>query len=457
MKGRHRDPRPGPPLIEIARNGDYLEYRRENPEWLRQPLRVDYWIDIEHGVDARRVEANYRARMLAAEHPNPVTAGQSGRASEVGAPGDTKVHDIHGVVDRAKLDKLAALADPARNSNENERRAAATKAAELKSDRKPRARRRGDREPVEIVSWEDALERLFPGVLARAHTSPEAAMEVVVPGPLWKPGERPSPPHPDLDRVVDWIINKKLGREKSLAANEETERKKVDIHVAVRRRIVFAANIAGLKVEGWRAKREDDKSLARARTDSLKLKEDALKLRDGLDHLLYWIAEEPFLSQFQLGMVEQPIAQRDSARTELLAHFAKMQESVQVLTAVAEEALAGVADLAQLEVERTAGITELRCWTTIFVEALAYKFVEFFGREPPSFRSGIFNELVQSAYTSIGRPLPKGRKWESLERHAEATKKLVATRPSWDRWLRFKEPPPAESGAPRTRRAFWTD
>jgi hypothetical protein len=45
--------------------------------------------------------------------------------------------DIHGVVNRMKLDKIARLADPNRNSNENERAAAAGKLAELKKRRPP--------------------------------------------------------------------------------------------------------------------------------------------------------------------------------------------------------------------------------------------------------------------------------------------------------------------------------
>lgn len=45
--------------------------------------------------------------------------------------------EVHGDVDRAKLDKIAALADPGRNDNEHERAAAARKLAAAKARRPP--------------------------------------------------------------------------------------------------------------------------------------------------------------------------------------------------------------------------------------------------------------------------------------------------------------------------------
>jgi hypothetical protein len=68
---------------------------------------------------------------------------QKRRLLEAIANGERKLvdalwwRDAHRVAARVKLDKLEALADPERNSNENERTAAARKLAELKGRRPP--------------------------------------------------------------------------------------------------------------------------------------------------------------------------------------------------------------------------------------------------------------------------------------------------------------------------------
>ena len=84
-------------------------------------------------------EGNVRAR-AASEHWSDKQTRQrleaitSGKRKEID---DNWWITIHGVVDQAKIDKLAALADPERNPNEHERKVATTKLASAKARRPP--------------------------------------------------------------------------------------------------------------------------------------------------------------------------------------------------------------------------------------------------------------------------------------------------------------------------------
>jgi hypothetical protein len=63
--------------------------------------------------------------------------------------------EVHGDIDRAKLDKIAALADPARNSSEHERQVASTKLAAAKARRPPGMRPKPPPLPEDINDWVD--------------------------------------------------------------------------------------------------------------------------------------------------------------------------------------------------------------------------------------------------------------------------------------------------------------
>jgi hypothetical protein len=60
---------------------------------------------------------------------------------------------IHGDVDQAKLDKIAAMTDPERNSNEHERAAAASKLASAKATRPPGLPPEPPPLPTDAAGW----------------------------------------------------------------------------------------------------------------------------------------------------------------------------------------------------------------------------------------------------------------------------------------------------------------
>jgi hypothetical protein len=78
-------------------------------------------------------------RLLTGEAPRPadkkrLEAIADGKRKRIDADWWRKVH---GTIDRAKLDKIARLADPARNDNEPERQVATTKLLAAKARRPP--------------------------------------------------------------------------------------------------------------------------------------------------------------------------------------------------------------------------------------------------------------------------------------------------------------------------------
>jgi hypothetical protein len=99
---------------------------------------------------ARRLLTRHNA---AREHP------ADKKRLEAIADGKRKLIDadwwrkVHGNIDRAKLDKIAALADPARNANEHERRVAATKLASAKARRRPGMGSEPPPLPTNLSEW----------------------------------------------------------------------------------------------------------------------------------------------------------------------------------------------------------------------------------------------------------------------------------------------------------------
>jgi len=77
---------------------------------------------------------------------------------------------VHGDVDRAKLDKIAALADPARNSSEHERAVASSKLASAKAKRPPGFR--PEPPPLPTVAEWDAMRRARSGAKRQTKTTP---------------------------------------------------------------------------------------------------------------------------------------------------------------------------------------------------------------------------------------------------------------------------------------------
>jgi hypothetical protein len=100
-------------------------------------------------------EIREAARRLLTRH----LAGDVRKLLEAIVDGKRKLIDenwwrkAHGDVDRAKLDKLAALADPTRNTNEHERQVASDKLAAAKARRPPGARPEPPPLPTNLSGW----------------------------------------------------------------------------------------------------------------------------------------------------------------------------------------------------------------------------------------------------------------------------------------------------------------
>jgi hypothetical protein len=350
----------------------------------------------------------------------------------------------------------------------------------MRDRRKPRGRH-PDREPIEMVAYEDALKRLFPEAIAK----PSAALlteednvrfvvQLLLPKPSWNPlrGEMPSPRHKALDDIVNRIAIKKL-RRAGITVAKEPERYVLEynkVHLLVRRRIVFAALRAEVAAQTCRGllevherlkeieKEADD--LSGALTGFLKLITGQVEPAALLDGEIRGRMHD-FLPRAQVGTVgsEEGCAE---VREELLRQICLCRSAVPAVRKIGE--------LAGREIERVAGSKNWRtgrkikpiaplkpeaCWALCFFEVMGYLAPPLLDA-PPDLRGKYFLPLVEAAYASIARELPEGQQWRSLEGAAKAVKKLMDQRPDADRWFRFVSRFASDGGAPAIEPEPWT-
>ena len=125
-------------------------------------------------------EVREAARRLLTQHNEAEAASKQGRQQKGLLSGDDRSRikaivegqrklinadwwrKVYGDIDRAKLDKIAAMADPARNSSEHERQVASTKLAAAKGRRAPGLPPESPPLPENLSEWIDRRKTKVP-------------------------------------------------------------------------------------------------------------------------------------------------------------------------------------------------------------------------------------------------------------------------------------------------------